>query len=577
MKPARAVGAQILVAFALSWVGCGGDATILEPDAGPTDGARMDVSTDRTSPDGATRDTGADGTTDGTVSTDSGVDGMPAADGGADSSSGDTGSGMDAGQDSGVGQDSGGGQDSGVAQDSAVVPDTGVDAGLPPPGTLLQGGQFLTLWTVTSDGYAMYTDGTGTLWAQSVTGGARQLVTTVTGPTFIVASGKVVFIWTNIPSTSVTPFAIWTAASGYKTASAASFAGVAAASPDGSLVLFSSNVVASGASGDLVASPTDLSAPTVVASGISLNDASGCFPELAFNGTLALAARCTAGTDAGGTGATISSFSGPSFTRTDLVTNARIAPVQFATDSGGTILFTVDVGARGIVVPLAGGSPTVLDTSVFLGYLFGDGSAVVYGTYFGDLRRSPTSASMPTVLVPSGIGGFFLGSPLSPANNALYLFVNQAPTGLTDLYLANTTTPAPLTTLTTSTTATLPPEPYTKDGTQALWFSPVDTTTFLSTLNATAIATGVSTPLGTAVYTDFALYAAKVAYNDNATGTSFASQADIEVVDLATGTVPTRVVTQADVSYRPAPGGTALVYTYSVSPVFAGLYVVPVP
>jgi hypothetical protein len=78
--------------------------------------------------------------------------------------------------------------------------------------------------------------------------------------------------------------------------------------------------------------------------------------------------------------------------------------------------------------------------------------------------------------------------------------------------------------------------------------------------------------------TDYALTGSKIAYVDNfQSGNGLLGQADINVVDLSTTTVPTTVMKSADPLFVVTADKKYIVYTISFGASTDGLYSVPVP
>jgi hypothetical protein len=121
---------------------------------------------------------------------------------------------------------------------------------------------------------------------------------------------------------------------------------------------------------------------------------------------------------------------------------------------------------------------------------------------------------------------------------------------------------------------------FTADSTYALYSTSNDVCTGASTFNAYPVNGSAPIVLGRSVWGDRSGTGAKVVFNDNyvATGGLRFGRADIESVDLAVGTTPTRVVSQADAVLDLSPAGDQMIYSWTVTPgPLAGIYVTPVP
>ena len=463
------------------------------------------------------------------------------------------------------------GTDSGVAMVDAPtgcptpVPPANVT---PPVGMLLAAGNSLSARGVTSDGYAVYSDDVGLqLYAVPIAGGSPQTIAALGSNFWVVVVGQVVFVWSNVTSANVGALTTWSSAKGSHAIAPASFGILGASSSDGTQVLYVANVDAQGQTGDVFVSGTDGTGATRLLQGQQL---AGCFPQLGFAGSYAIASHCnTARGD--GPSTTITSFQSPAWTPSDLVSSAQNI---WSADTAGTMVLVSTAGGVS-VVPIAGGAATTLDATGFMGQLIEGGKMAVYGTTAGALRMSSTTAPSPTPPAPA-FGGFYGVSPSQ--DNVLY-YQNQASLG-TDLYLASTASPGAPQPISTQTNVAVNGDPFTADSTFALYSTSNDPCTGAATFAAFPVSGGSSIPLGSNVWGDSSATAAKVVFNDHyaATGGLRFGRADIESVDLAAGTPPTLVVSQADAVIDLTPAGDQIVYSWSLQPgALAGIYVTPVP
>ncbi len=551
---------------------------------------------------------------------------------GGDSMAGDSGV-VDTGHptDSGHPMDSGV-TDTGTPSDTGTPTDSGVDSGMPPtacldagsvPGTQLAAGNFI-LYGVTSDGYAIYTDNAmpPNVWAASITGTpAPAMVTTVGNNPLIIVTGTTALIWANVLQSppQITSLSVWNHANGFHQAAGVTIAGDAAVSPDGSVILFVGNVdPVTGKTGDLIANTTDFANNgTTVVSGVNVDQTTQCTPRFAFAGPAAsvvpLATYCltgdagTGGPDGAPPGGTLSKFTqaGPMWSKTDLLANT-FPGTPFNADSAGTAVFLATTSLNGMLVPINGAPPTMIDTGVFDGVLSPDGSKVVYITVaqdsmmniIGALKQSPTMAPAPVLLyqgtLNANVDGFYsnaLGIGFSPNFANFYYFGLTDMTGaLTDLHMLDTTTANQTPTdLATTANAALFASGWTADSAFATWYAPVEfsgPTAGFGKFNITQVSNKMLIPLpmsASATWNNFALgtTGSKDAYNDNGVPNQtqqLKGTADIEVIDLSMANpTPTKVVAGADVNFNPSPDGTQLVYTYSCSMATQGLYVVAAP
>jgi len=417
--------------------------------------------------------------------------------------------------------------DSGIVQDDAPAgcPGPSADAGTvdPPVGTRLAGGNALSARGMTSDGYVTDAD--------------------------------------------VGALTIWTAAHGSQAISSASFGILGSASPDGSQVLYVANVDPQGLTGDVYVAGTDGAGATRL---LQSQQLTGCFPQLGFAGSFAVVSHCDVARGPGPS-TTISSFRGPAWTQADLISNAQNI---WSADTAGTFVL-VSTSNGVLVVPIAGGPVKTIDASGFMGQLIAGGTTAVYSTTAGTLRRSSTSAPAPATLAPS-FGGFYA---ISPAQSTVLYYQNDTSTG-TDVFLTSAVTPGTPRTISATMNGAVNGDAFTTDSTYALYSTSNDVCTGSSTFNAFPVNGSSSTLLGRSVWGDWSATGAKVVFNDNyvATGGLRFGRADIESVDLAAGTTPTRVVSQADAVLDLSPAGDQMIYSWTVTPgPLAGIYVTPVP
>jgi hypothetical protein len=480
-----------------------------------------------------------------------------------------------------AGNGAGDSQDSGVPlnPDSGVVVDTppagcpGPTAGgtvTPPVGTLLASGNSLSARGVTSDGYEIFSDDFASqLYAVPVAGGASQNIAALGSKFWVVVVGQIVFAWSNVTAANVGALTIWSSAGGSHAIEPASYGILGSSSPDGSQVLYVGNVDSQGLTGDVFVARADGSGPTRLLQGQQLT---GCFPQLGFAGSYAIATHCDVARG-DGPSATISSFQSPGWTRADLATNAENV---WSADTAGTIVLASS-NSGVMVVPIGGGPSVTLDSSGYMGQLIQGGQLAVYSTTTGVLRRSLTAIPSPVTL-GSGVGGFYGFSP--SGNNVLYYQNQNQATGATDLFLASTAAPGMQQTLSSAQTAAVNGDAFTADSAYALYATGNNVCTGAATFNASPVTGGAAIALGSSVWSNLSATAAKVVFTDNyvATGGLRYGRADIESVNLAAGATPTLVASQADANFDMTPARDQIIYSWSVQPgAMAGIYVTPVP
>ena len=148
------------------------------------------------------------------------------------------------------------------------------------------------------------------------------------------------------------------------------------------------------------------------------------------------------------------------------------------------------------------------------------------------------------------------------------------------MYLASTIAAGTPMTISATPNATVNGDAFTADSTHVLYASSNDVCTGAATFSAFPVNGGSPTQLGHDVWSNWSTTGAKVVFNDHyvATGGLRFGRADIESVDLATGSTPTLVVSQADAVIDLSPARDQLVYSWSVQPgALAGIYVTPAP
>lgn len=471
-------------------------------------------------------------------------------------------------------QSDGGAADAGPSADAAPrCPDAGLDPAIAdagaPTGAQLQAGDELSIRGVTSDGFVIYSDDAAhALHAIALSGGPVQDLGALGKKYWVTSSGDVVFIWPSVNDANVSPFATWSSKNGLHTISAASAGLVATKSSTEQRMLYLDAVDASGNKGDIYVAATDGSGATRLIAGAYV---AGCSPQLTFAGSYAIATHCDAAPGATPS-AIVSSFSTSNWTRVDLATNAE--NYFWATATADSVLVSTSAGV--LAAPLAGGPATTIDATGFLGVLTGDGKTALYSTKTHGLRRSLLAAPSPTTLVTSGFGGLW---SLSPDEKWVLYFENLGSNG-GDIFFASAVAPnAPLT-LSAAPTGALHGDSFTASSTHVLFSSEVDACTDVGKFQALAVGSTSPQVLGQRVWVDWALGASKVVFNDNffPTGGLRFGRADVEWLDLASGSTPTRLVDRADAVIGLSPAGDRLVYAWSLEPgPRSGLYVVPLP
>ena len=192
------------------------------------------------------------------------------------------------------------------------------------------------------------------------------------------------------------------------------------------------------------------------------------------------------------------------------------------------------------------------------------------------MRRSLLAAPSPTTLVTSGFGGLWSLSP----DEKWVLYFNNLGTNGGDIFLTSAVAPGAPLTLSEPLTGAFHGDSFTASSSHVLFSAEVDSCTDVGKFQALAVGSTNPQVLGQKVWVDWSLGASKVIFNDNffPTGGLRFGRADVEWLDLASGTNPTRIVDRADAVIGLSPAGDRLVYAWSLEPgPRSGLYVVPLP
>jgi len=524
-----------------------------------------------------------------------------------DSGGGSTDAGADVQQSSGDGGDGGG----------------GFDAGPPPTpvGTAIEKGSVTILGT-TDDGYVVYANATAIKAIPEAGGTATTLVDEGDAgggqiPDVFVIHNDV-FMWTNVDETSSAgTLTLWSHTLGTpKQVSTTSTPFAAAASDDSSTVVYSDATASDASKMNLVgATMTALGTPTTIVMGI--DPGTNCAPTIDFSGTgtslYAVVGSCTpATTDGGADGPqTVVSFPVATWKGASLATNVA----TFAVDDTGTSAAIGLATGQLEIVPLAGGTPVLIDSATALGttpslYLSKKDKFVLYNTAAGALTSSILSASTPVTLLTTG--AIDIDGVAASEGAALVDTGVDSNTGLLmGLSLASTSAAAAASPLVTGTNeAGLFGDAFTADSNYALYLtSPTqdDVGNNIGTLTAVALSKP-GTPItvattsgstfqqgsfglftfetgnlsnflaGFASATDFALTGSKVVFADAFNGDGgFFGQTNINVVDLSTTTAATTVMTNADPGFAISFDKKYIIYTISFGGSTDGIYTVAVP
>ncbi|MBI2395107.1 MAG: hypothetical protein HYV09_36390 [Deltaproteobacteria bacterium] len=463
--------------------------------------------------------------------------------------------------------------------------DTSADADAGSGPTRLYPGA-VTLQGVTTDDWAIVADGTSSVIAIPLSGGASQTV--ATSASRLLISGKVVFVWSGIDSYGFGTLRAWTATGGAKIVATKSLAPsttnagarqVAAASTDGAWIAFTDG----GTSGiwsryaDFKVASADGTAVKTVFTQYIVFDGiydyeDWCAPKLGWVGTRFVTTHCPG---SGTVSLSASSLDPAAGTATTLGTNLG---TYWTTNETGTIVSlltnysSISGGTLRVVAP-TGGAATTIDTGVAAWALTRDGSAIVYQTMVNALKRSPTASPAPTTLVTSGVVTL-LSAPSDDDKFILYSSRTAAPY---DVRLASATTAGTGTVLHATANAAIYGDAFSADSKHALYFASV-VSPDVGTFTAHPVAGGSVISLGSSAWIAFATSGGKLVWNDDHVGTTTSGRATIRTRDMSslTGTVTT-IASGADRAFALSTAKDRVVYTLSGSSLTNGLWVAPIP
>lgn len=468
--------------------------------------------------------------------------------------------------------------------DSVVVTDTATtdtdsgdtDSGTV-TGTLLASGT-VSLQGITSDNYVVYADSAGTVYAVPLTGGTAQTVGT--GVARVLVSNKAVFVWGTTDGYGFGTLRVWTAANGTKSigtkslapSTSASYAFyTAVSSTDGTWAMFTDGGVGGVSDrADIKIIKTDgtglktIFTQYFVYDGTSTSYADNCAPLMGYVGTRFITSHCTPGTTASFDASSVDPTVG---TATSLGTG--LGAYWSADDAGSKVALVTSAGSLRLV-PMAGGTATIIDSGVANAMFTHDGTYVVYRTSANALKRSPTSSASPSTLIASGVATILSGVS---GNDKFMLYSSGTTAGAYDIRLASTSTAGTGTVLYGSSLGEVYGDAFTADSAYALWFQSVASD--VGTLTTAPTTGGSSFSLGTSTWLNWSGLGSKVVWNDGYSATT--TKATIRSRDLAslTGTITT-IAANADRTFLVTPAKDKIVYTMSGGSA-DGLYAAAVP
>jgi hypothetical protein len=486
------------------------------------------------------------------------------------------GGGTDAGSDVANGHpDGGGGGDDG----GGGLPEGSIG----PQGTQLVPSSTVVINGVTSDGYAVYTDVSAmTYSAVPLDGGTPTSIGGSDG-TGEYTTGPVAFAFSNVDqNTGAGTLMIWTSAHGAQTIGTAVYAtytgeGQLDVSKDGTKLLYFDNTTE--ATVDATIINTDGTGKTVIAPGLNFASET-CIPNVYFAGDYAVVENCS---DAdGGVGSTLESFTGSGWTTTAMISTTVNGDVNAIVDpTGAAVLYVSSSGLE--VVPVATGTPVLIDATGISGGFTNDGQHVLYATSGGAINLAAITGGTPTPLLAAA--SYQGVAAVSPDNSHFlaYKSITEDQYGdiLSDLYLASATASGSATTLVSSASAGLLGDVFTTDSTYATYMAALSSGA--GNFTAAAISGGTPVTVGMSNSLNLSTSAAKALFNANLNmsgGTGGFGAADIMSIDLsaATAAAPKLLVSQADAYFYLDQAKDKVVYSWSdLANSQAGVWVVPVP
>ena len=263
---------------------------------------------------------------------------------------------------------------------------------------------------------AIYIDlGQNSLHAVPIAGGAAVKIADLTDDSTFEISGGAVAVWTGITGTGAATLGtlnVWTRATGYKTAVATSSrpGSFFAASDDGSRIAFSQGIVVD--ADKLTSVPIGVRDTAAGTNAVTLTDANAinfaaddCPPAMGFAGKVFFAQFCT-GTDESATDARLVTVAatGTTVDRLDAAAAdpGTLKPGTFSPDDTGTKVFAIASANSAGKVFTIGGAAATFETDIELGVMLPDGSAVIFQTTAGALKKATAvEAPVVTTLAPS--------------------------------------------------------------------------------------------------------------------------------------------------------------------------------
>jgi len=359
----------------------------------------------------------------------------------------------------------------------------------------------------------------------------------------------------------------------------------AAASDDGTRILFSKNANAAGTTTDIVLANYDGTNEMPILQGVPTDGA--CELTMGFAGGKFFVGYCTSQPtmDGGIATSTVISVDAASGTKAPLFTNARNF---FSVDTAGAKVFGISTAQQPLWVASTGGTPTTIAGDTVLGevgLINPAGNNIIWVTTTKKLMRLDVSSAGQTPveitnnLATTAPGGGLLA--LSP-DFAQGVIAKQydSQNGTSDVILTSLTAAGQLTTLVGTPTGAIFGGGFTKDNARVLYYS--DVVDGAGTLHSKPVASGADVVLGMDVWLEYPAFNTKVFFTDRYHDGANGGLVDLKWIE-ATGGTATLVSTNIDDD--PQGGvpemtrdGKNFIYTYSGRPSSAvGIYVYPVP
>ena len=452
-------------------------------------------------------------------------------------------------------------------------------------GTILSPGQFILLGITTDDQIIGANLKGGALTAVAAAGGKTTIVSAMNSASSI--HGKTVFSWAGITSmVNVGALTVWNAGLGAPaTVAMTSIGGVSATSDDGSLIFYSDNALSDASAADIYVSKIDGSGAHKIAT--AANATMTCDPFGHFTKNNKFVFRtCDSGIDGGAMGAAIFAV--------DPATGASKPLLDglgdfFAVDPNGTYALVTDTNMAALLVPIAGGKPIMVDTAFKDGLFLPDGSAIIYVTMDGKLKRATVGANpAPVTLVGSNVTVFqkwFASQTTYPALSAdgkwiMISNVFDPKTGLGDLSIASTLTPGAAIPISTDPKSIIFGDPFTSDSKYTLFYTGLSQVTagLVGKFVTTPITGGMPAQFAKSVWVSFAGTGSLAVYNDNYKPGLKGSngRGDLRSADAASPTMSKLLATQAEADFYMTAKKDKAAYAYTINMTQAGIYIVPI-